>query len=329
MTPFIAIAVVFSLLVLGFVFEPVIRRRRAVGATLVAASALTVALLYLLVGTPDALDASRRDAPQTLDQAIVSLERTLASDPRPDGWRLLADAYRAQGRMTDASRALQEAVRLQPRDPELLVHAAETRALSSQDRRFDAEAVALLQRALAIDPANERAGWFLGVAHRQAGRAAQAAHTWEALLPRVQPSTASALRTQIDEARREAGLPPLPVAAADARAGVTVEVDIDPQLRATLPADAVVFVIARQPDGPPMPVAARRIGIAELPATITLTDVDSPMPTLRLSQLPRVQVIARVSRSGTADARPGDAESAPASTGTGGRAKLLIDHVRR
>ena len=83
---------------------------------------------------------------------------------------------------------------------------------------------------------------------------------------------------------------------------LTVRVSVAPGWNAAtaLPADATVFVIAREAGGSPMPVAVRRIALRDLPATVTLGDGDGPMPTQRLSQLQRVDVLARVSVSGQA-----------------------------
>ncbi|WP_238382791.1 tetratricopeptide repeat protein [Cognatilysobacter segetis] len=324
---FIAAALVLGLAVLVPAFWPLIRRRPAVGGLLAGAALVLVSSMYLLVGSPAALDPANVRTPDTLAGAVQRLETELARQPaQPDGWRLLADAYRAQGRVADVARALGQAVRYSPRDADLLAQAAEARALAAPDRRFDADAMLYLQRALAVQPSHQRSRWFMGVAQRQAGKPADAAATWQALLPDVDPATATALRPQIDAARADAGLPPLP--AAPAARMLSVVVDIDPALRRTLPADAAVFVIAREPGGAPMPVAAKRITLADLPATLTLSDADSPMPTRRLSQLAKVEVLARVSRSGTANATPGDLESAAQVVASDGRAKLAIDHAR-
>src|SRR5690606_8275271 len=166
-------------------------------------------------------------------------------------------------------------------------------------------------------PQHQRARWFLGVWQRQEGQAAEAADTWEPLLAQVDPATANTLRVQIDAARKEAGLPPLP--AADAPAVVatanalTVKVSLDPDFasRVRLRAAASVFAIARIPDGPPMPVAAEKHPLQHLPMTITLDDSDSPMPTQKLSGLQEVELVARLSNSGEAMRQDGDLESKP------------------
>lgn len=333
MAMFVVLALLLAALSLAYVFAPLFRDRAALGAALLATSLLATAGLYLLIGTPAALDPEKRATPRTLDDAITRLEQELRREPnQAEGWRLLAEAYRAQGRAPDAARAYAQAVAAQPKDPDLLAQAAEARALAAPDRRFDAEALELLRRALAMDPMHQRASWFLGVAQRQAGQPAEAAKTWEALLERVGQGTAAALRTQIDAAREEAGLPPLPNALAPHGAGaarVIISVDIEPALRDRLPATAPVFVLARVPGGPPMPVAVKRLTLADLPARIELTDSDSLMPARKLSQLQRVEVLARVSASGSANAGAGDLESAAIDAALGDAASITIDRVRQ
>ena len=132
------------------------------------------------------------------------------------------------------------------------------------------------------------------------------------LIAEVDARTAAALRPQLDAARRDAGLPPLPPPRSAASA-LTVAVKLDPDLasRVRLRGDARVFVIARAPGGPPMPVAVEKHAPAELPFTTTLDDGDSPMPTHKLSQLREVELVARLSASGNAMPQEGDIESAP------------------
>ncbi|MGY3264935.1 cytochrome c-type biogenesis protein CcmH [Lysobacter sp. HA35] len=326
---FIAAALALGLVVLVFAFWPLIRRRPMVGGVVAGAALVSVSALYLLVGTPAALDPANVHPVDTLSSAVDRLEGELARNPaQPDGWRLLADAYRAEGRPADVARAYSQALRYAPSDPDLLAQAAEALAIAAPGRRFDAESIAMLRRALEIQPAHQRSRWFLGVAQRQAGNAADAAATWQPLLAAVDPATAGALRTQIDDARREAGLPPLPESAIPKARVLTIQLDIAPTLRRDLPAAATVFVLAREPGGMPMPVAAKRITLAELPATITLSDADSPMPTRRLSQLQKVEVVARVSRSGVANAQSGDLESPALQVASDAKTALTIDHAR-
>ncbi|TZF85178.1 cytochrome C biogenesis protein, partial [Lysobacter lacus] len=54
--PFIALALAFGVAILMLAFWPLIRRRPSVGGALAGAALVVVASLYLLVGTPAALD---------------------------------------------------------------------------------------------------------------------------------------------------------------------------------------------------------------------------------------------------------------------------------
>ncbi|MBN6100741.1 tetratricopeptide repeat protein [Xanthomonas sp. CFBP 8703] len=333
-----AAAAVLAALVFGAVLWPLRRSRGGAPLLAVAALALGVAAaaLYALVGTPRALQAQNREAPRNLEDGVAQLQAALAKDPgRAEGWALLARSQMSLGRPNEAAAAFARAVQLAPDEAQWLVQAAEARALATPQRQFDAQGVAWLRHALQVEPNNERAAWFLGIAQRQRGQHAEAAATWEALLPRVDAATAAALRPQIDAARADAGLPALPAAAptatataaasataapnpaassASAAAGtLTVAVSLDPDFaaRVRLRGDASVFVIARVPGGPPMPVAVQKHALQSLPLRVTLSDSDSPMPTQKLSQLKQVQVLARLSNSGNAMRQEGDLESAP------------------
>lgn len=315
---FAAIAAAITLAVLAFVLRPLWRARgtRVPALGLVAGLALATYALYGMVGAPAALDPAARAAPETLQDAIAQLEAKLQSDPaQADGWRLLGRAYASAQEPVKSRDAYARAAALAPDEPDVLAEAAESRALAAPEHHFDARAVALLRHALDVQPTHQRARWFLGIAQRQAGDAAAAATTWQPLLDVVDAKAAAPLREQIELARKDAGLPPLaasPSPAASAPA-LQVRVSLDPALaaRVRLRGDASVFVIARVPGGPPMPVAAEKHAVSELPFTASLDDGDSPMPTQKLSGLQEVELLARLSMSGDATSQPDDLQSAP------------------
>lgn len=316
MTVFLALAICLALLALGTVLHPLWRARPVSASLLIAMLALSGGVLYRIVGTPDALDPALRNPPTNIEEAIAQLEASLRRDPTQTAyWQELGLAYAKQERFAKARDAYARAAALESDNVDIAVVYAESRALADPQRRFDAEANALLERALRDNPQHQRARWFLGIAQRQAGRPADAARTWEPLLTQIDAKTAAALRPQIEAARNEAGLPPLPAVprrASDAGA-LTVKVALDPNFaaRVRLRGDASVFVIARVPGGPPMPVAVEKRSLQELPLTVTLDDADSPMPTQKLSALKEVEVFARLSASGDASRQQNDLESMP------------------
>jgi len=313
---FAVIAALLAILVLSVVLRPLWRLAPLSTAALGAFALLAFVGLYRMLGTPAALDDAQVRPPTTVTDAIAQLEVALARDPRqPEGWRLLGRAYAADQQWEKSRDAYGRAATLAPNDPDVLVEAAESSALADPRRRFDEKSVGLLRHALELQPQQQRARWFLGIAQRQAGDSAEAAATWAPLLSQVDAKTAEPLREQINNARAEAGLSPLaaPTAQSPQEGSLQVRVQLDPGFaaRARLRGDASIFVIARMPNGPPMPIAVEKHSLQELPFTATLDDSDGPMPTRKLSALQDVEVLARLSASGNAMRQPDDIESLP------------------
>ncbi|MBE2210604.1 MAG: cytochrome C biogenesis protein [Xanthomonadaceae bacterium] len=321
MVMFLIAAVILLILTLHAVLRPLWAHSRKLAVGIATAMVVASGALYLHFGTPDALDPAMVRAPTTLAEARIQLERKLAKSPDDaEGWRLLGRAYTAEENAGEAARAFAKAAQLAPRDPEVLTEAAEARALAREDRRFDEAAITQLNQALAIDPLHQRARWFLGISQRQAGQPAKAAETWAPLLTRVDADTAATLLVQINEARATAGLAampsPTPAPASPSAAATGTKLPVEVAFArgidtSHLPAEARVFVLARAVGGPPMPVAVQKHELGALPLSITLSDADSLMPTARLSGLGEVEVLARLSMSGTANKQEGDVESRP------------------
>lgn len=317
---FIALAVLLTLVVLGGVLWPLWRDSRTLVLGGVVALGLATFALYRVTGTPASIEQPARQMPLSLDTAIAELRTELKRNPnQPEGWQLLGKTLASQGKLAESSDAFAQAVKLLPDDSNLLVEAAQARLYASSDRKLDAQAIAWVKHALAQQPGHQRATWLLGISQRQNGQSAEAARTWEPLLSQVDPATAATLRKQIDAARAEAGLSPLPADAVETTAqttsanALTVKVALDPDFasRVRLRGDTTVFVIARIPGGPPMPVAVEKHTLQDLPLSLTLDDGDSPMPTQKLSALKEVELIARLSASGDPMRQEGDLESKP------------------
>ncbi len=132
-----------------------------------------------------------------------------------------------------------------------------------------------------------------------------------------------------------AGAPPLADSAASKAAALRGRIELERRIVSRLDPGATVFVVARtldaegRPAGPP--VAVLRARGSDLPLEFTLDDGLAMSPMARLSAVSpgtQVVVIARVSRSGEATARPGDLQGAsqPVKPGATGL-RVLIDAV--
>jgi len=67
------------------------------------------------------------------------------------------------------------------------------------------------------------------------------------------------------------------------------------------PGDSL-FVFAKAASGPPMPLAVKRLTVADLPVEVSLSDADAMMPQLKISGFQQIQLTARISRAGNATA---------------------------
>jgi cytochrome c-type biogenesis protein CcmH len=87
---------------------------------------------------------------------------------------------------------------------------------------------------------------------------------------------------------------------------ISADISLSAIAAESLPADATVFVIARDPGQPGPPIAVTRRRLSELPDTIQLDDSDSMIPGRSLSGFPQFELVARVSLSGQPVQQSGD-----------------------
>ena len=115
-----------------------------------------------------------------------------------------------------------------------------------------------------------------------------------------------------------------------AGASLKVAVSLSPAVAKQAAPDDVVYVFARAVNGPRMPLAIVRTQVKDLPATIVLEDSQGMgAGMMTLSNAPEVIVVARVSKSGMANAQNGDLEgmSAPVKKGTKSIAISIVNVV--
>jgi cytochrome c-type biogenesis protein CcmH len=165
----------------------------------------------------------------------------------------------------------------------------------------------LFESALAIEPNNPSALFYAGIGALNRGNTELAADRWEILLGLNPPAEIrGVLEQRIAEWRGE--LPPPTQTPAVERPGpvVIAEVSVSAAAVESLPAEATVFVIARDPAQPSPPIAVTRRMLSELPGVVELGDGDSMIPGRTLSAFAEFEIVARVSVSGQPIAQSGD-----------------------
>lgn len=291
--------------------------------------------LYQNLGTPAAVDPPRvaalggpADGEVDVEQMVARLAERLRSEPdSSEGWLLLARSYTALERYAEAAEAYGNAHRLLGDSAPLLSDLAEAQALANGQNFLGAPAENL-ERALALDPEFPKALWLGAFAAAQRGDAPLAVSRWRALLAR-QPPDSDAARV-LNELIANAGPGPgaeggEQAAAATGGAGLTVNVILADRLAAGLDGSEQLYVFARATEGPPMPLAAVRRRVSDLPLTVTLDDSMAMAPGRKLSDFETVVVGARISLGGGAAAASGDLQgmSDPVSV-AGGTVNLAI-----
>jgi len=340
--------------------------RVPVFAGLVVAIALPALALgiYRGVGSPELAIAQLEgrslvaDSPHAqFDALLAEIENRLRANPKDgEAWALLAQAYKIVGNHGAAIEAFEKAVELLPEDARLLAEFAESTALAAGGD-FSGRATALLERALAVDPDDQKSVALMGAARYRAGDLPQAHRYLSQLLASLPPDSGEAgqIRAIVDQIAAELGMPssgapstaPSPSAAAPSgpaapgaapavgtapapasQATLRGTVDIAPALAERLPSNATLFVIARAAQGPRVPVAVLRVPAARLPVDFKLDDGNAMDPSRPLSSVGEIAVEARISASGDAMRRPGDLYGEPVSVAQGSDGiAILIDRV--
>jgi len=252
-------------------------------------------------------------------------ERLKTTPDDVEGWTMLGRSYSVLERFPQALLAFRQVLALRPQDAQAHADVADALAMSN-GRKLDGEPERLIARALVLDPDNAKALGLAGTIAFERGDAATAVRHWERALKATQPGSemASRLQEAVDEARKSAGLPALPiVATAVAGASVQARITLAPALVARVAPGDTVFIFARAPEGGKAPLAIQRRQVKDLPIDVTLDDSMAMSPAMRLSTVTQVVIGARISKSGNAMPQPGDLQGLSPVVAVGSRGLQL------
>lgn len=179
---------------------------RALPIGLGLALPLGAVLLYLVIGTPRAIDpppAEKRVTQQDVERMVVGLAAKLEKEPgNLKGWAMLGRSYKAMGRYAEAVQAYARAGSLLDDSAELLLDYADT--LAAANGGFDKSSLALIDKALRLEPENLQGLWMRGSAAFDAGQFTKAITDWETLQKQLPAGSEEAriIDTNLAEARR-------------------------------------------------------------------------------------------------------------------------------
>lgn len=256
-------------------------------------------------------------------QAIDQLRARLITQPgNVEGWQMLGRSYLSINEFSRAAEALGRAYALDGENVEVILDYAKALA-ASQGRRLQGAPLKLVQRALDIAPQYPEALWLAAVSALQTKQNDEAKSYLERLAAQLQPGSEeermvrahlAQLSTEGVSPAGEVGATETPVATASANqegvqaARVEVRVTLDAALKGEVSEDSTVFVFAQAAKGPPMPLAAVRRQVRDLPLTVVLDDSLAMIPSMKMSNFNEFKVGARVSFSGNPIPQSGDYE---------------------
>ena len=256
-------------------------------------------------------DNSGTPNPEAINKMVAALAEKMKAKPdNIEGWLMLGRSYKALERYSEAVAALEHAYQLANDKAEVLLPYAEALALSKKNN-WTGLPEQLVTKALTIEPDNPTGLWFAALAKAQQNDKKSAVallRKLEKLLPADSPD-----KEQIHNiiANTEAeGESPAPSKAKDTNPvsamSITVNVSLYPELQPNVAPQDTVFVYAQALAGAKMPLAIVRKQVKDLPLSVSLSDADSMLPNMKLSNFKEVKLLARISKSGSAMPQPGD-----------------------
>jgi cytochrome c-type biogenesis protein CcmH len=246
-----------------------------------------------------------------------------------EGLYFLGRTYMAQDRPADAAKIFERTVAVAGRQPELLGQWAQAQYFAD-GKKWSDKVQTLTDEALKLDPKEVTSLGLLGIAAFEGERYQDAIDYWGRLLVELPEGDKSreALQggiTRATEKLQASGGKVVQAPVTKAAALLKVRVDLAPALKAKVQPGDSVFIFARAVSGPPAPLAAKRMTVADLPITVELGDADAMMPQLKLSNFPEVQLVARISRAGQPTAGEWIGRSQPLASSTTAQQQLTID----
>ncbi|MCX7192394.1 MAG: c-type cytochrome biogenesis protein CcmI [Proteobacteria bacterium] len=327
---------------------------RMLAMVLVVLIPLASVLLYLQIGNTKALlpqlqqnEGAEGFGVLRSEAALQELEAKLAKQPaNPDGWLVLARSYAEMQRFADAVRAYGKLVELVPNESQIWTNYADAMAMNNNQSLLG-EPTQMINKALQLDPENTTALALAGSADMERGDYVAAITHWEKLVSLLPPDypQIQMVRDGINQARvylsKQKGgremLAKLPAANAPAAPekpsanpamAITGKVSLSPALQAKAAPTDFVFILARAAEGPKMPLAVIRKQVKDLPLEFTLDDSMAMQSQMKLSGFEKIVVIARVSKSGSPMAQPGDLEGTAGVVKPGSKGlNIVIDNT--
>ena len=296
-------------------------------ATMVLAVPLVSAFAYTQMGASEDIQFYQRmqqyntasPQEQLLQQTefLYSLEQRANANPENGEYWYLLGMHRFGGGMyAQAAVAFEKSAEVFTEDATILAKWAESLFIANEFS-LTPQVQSLIGRVLSINPNEPTVLGMSGIVAFQGGYYQEAIKFWQTALEQLPPNSPSAVMINdglaqaherlAAEQGSEGALVATQVGSTDLEGSTAVLVNLS--LSANVDADPndALFLFLRQP-AMPMPLVVQRLNAGALPVTIRLEESQAMIPGTKLDQLPAVEVVARITKSGGVTAESGDYE---------------------
>ena len=289
--------------------------------------------MYVTLGSPEGMKMIPGQQPEriaanpqqnqagSIREMVMKLVEKLKENPEnADSWFMMGRTMMNLEQYKEAVTAFRKVLSLTGDDAVTLVSLADALAMQ-YGGVLDGEPKLLLEKAIILDGNNVTALWLLGMAAERRENHQLSLSYWEKLYPMLENGdpTKDTLANLIAEAKSglenggsvTANIVPaqsINSAKTTNSTQIRVSVRISDELRASTSGNELVFIYAKAMSGPPMPLAAVKMKVSDLPADVILNDSMAMMPQMKLSSFDKVIIGARVSKSGQPVSQMGDYE---------------------
>ena len=306
-------------------------------------------VFYLQSGSYQQIDTkavvANEQVQQTLNQEqqlkvqIQALKNKIEQNPeQANTWYELGQVLVGAGDFDNAIKAFDRVIAIEGEHADILGAKAQA-SYYRNDQKIDDNVQQLIDRALALDPADPATNILLGMHNFINLKYQQAIDYWQRVVDSGSNTVnVAALKDAIIESKNRlslTGTSPLPTTqgADDSQQGpqLVLKVSLSAEINDKLSQgeDKIVFVYAVPNNGTRMPVAAVKIKASDLPTTIVLNNARAMSPQATLSSVEVVNIYAVVSKTGGVGIKSGDfkAEKTDINVSTTEPIELVVDVI--
>ncbi len=284
--------------------------------TLVFALPILTLLLYSHLGAKKDWDiyqlakqrvvAPAADVPELSQELMTALQKRVKQKPNnTQNWYLLASTAVEEGEFEEGVRAYRKVLDIEPNAPMVKAELAQAlflragNTITPEVRRYTNE-------VLAIAPNIPTALGLAGIDAYRSGEYQEAVTYWRKAVAQLDPNSDAAQALNGGIARAQVALSDTGSNDSSDAQGPTLTLKVSLAKGVNVSSTDTVFIYARAWQGPPMPLAVKKLTVADLPAKVVLDSSMSMMQGMDLGSFPQVEVLARISSSGSATPQPGD-----------------------